>query len=325
MRSPEAGRPARSRCRGAACRRSCSGRARRGCWPTASKRSTRSRWSVAGKARRPSTSRGSRGRQSLRAAGRGGVDGPQPGGAAGGRPAGAGLPTMTGRSSAGRECVVEPTFRGPAGPDRDPDHPGVVRGEPGASSRRAGLLQVQRLAGSAGWHRLTLRFGPEETEISVDGQELAHGRGPGGPADRASGWRPGRPRRPPKAEGRRHFDDLRLIRFAEPPASLEVDPVRTRPGSSSATRSSARSRVPTPSAWSWPSTAGRSRCGGARSPGCTSAGCPRRARRSRGCWCGPSGGPAPGDRPTDVDFAEGRSVAQSDGVPHAGHARTPAR
>ncbi len=84
-------------------------------------------------------------------------------------------------------------------------------------------LQVQRLARTPGWHRLSLRFGPDQTEVSVDGKELAHGRGPGGPlatirlATQASGPAP-RPK--PMAA---YFDDLQLIRFAEPPASLEVD------------------------------------------------------------------------------------------------------
>ena len=44
-------------------------------------------------------------------------------------------------------------------------------------------LAVQRLARTPGWHRLTLRFGPEQIEIAVDGKELAHGKGPAGPLD----------------------------------------------------------------------------------------------------------------------------------------------
>ena len=42
-------------------------------------------------------------------------------------------------------------------------------------------LPVQRLARTPGWHRLMLRFGPDTTEISVDGKDLAHGKGPDGP------------------------------------------------------------------------------------------------------------------------------------------------
>jgi hypothetical protein len=87
-------------------------------------------------------------------------------------------------------------------------------------------LAVQRLARTPGWHRFALRFGPDQTEISVDGKELAHGKGPDGPltAIRLASSTP--------AQGRKvagsalkagHFDDLQLIRFAEPPASLEID------------------------------------------------------------------------------------------------------
>ncbi|MBV8487094.1 MAG: hypothetical protein JO161_02330, partial [Planctomycetaceae bacterium] len=67
------------------------------------------------------------------------------------------------------------------------------------------------------------RFGPEQTEIAVDGKELTHGKGPSGPletlriatlatgADRAAGLAG-------------TVGEIRIVRFAEPPASLEVDP-----------------------------------------------------------------------------------------------------
>ena len=42
-------------------------------------------------------------------------------------------------------------------------------------------LAVQRLARTPGWHRFSLRFSPGQTEVSVDGKELAHGNGPDGP------------------------------------------------------------------------------------------------------------------------------------------------
>ena len=38
-------------------------------------------------------------------------------------------------------------------------------------------LAVQRLARQPGWHRLSVRFGPDLTEVAVDGNELAHGKG----------------------------------------------------------------------------------------------------------------------------------------------------
>jgi hypothetical protein len=123
----------------------------------------------------------------------------------------------------GRECLVEPIFRGPTGRSAIRIILGWSEESLGVETPGGPSLQVQRLARTPGWHRLVLRFGPGETEIAVDGQELAHGREPVGPlvairlaartADHASSVRP------PSAS----FDDLRLIRFAEPPASLEID------------------------------------------------------------------------------------------------------
>ncbi len=84
-------------------------------------------------------------------------------------------------------------------------------------------LAVQRLARKPGWHRLRVRFGVE-TELAVDGDELAHGRGPSGPlievrlANRTTGNA-----EPPKGVAV-NFDDLRLVRLAEPVEGLEVAP-----------------------------------------------------------------------------------------------------
>jgi hypothetical protein len=84
-------------------------------------------------------------------------------------------------------------------------------------------LAVQRLARKPGWHRLGARFGPQ-TELAVDGLELAHGRGTGGPlieirlANRSTGNGD-----PPKNTAVQ-FDDLRLVRLAEPVGGLETAP-----------------------------------------------------------------------------------------------------
>src|SRR5206468_1261196 len=82
---------------------------------------------------------------------------------------------------AGRQCVLEPAFRGPA--DRS-----VLRVILGWSEERLAVdshsgpaLAVHRLARTPGWRRISLRFGPDQTEIAVDGKELAHGKGPEGP------------------------------------------------------------------------------------------------------------------------------------------------
>ncbi len=118
----------------------------------------------------------------------------------------------------------------------------MFRGSEGAESVRAVLnaaeetLGVQSIGGSAlpvqlltrkpGWHRLVIRFGPE-TELAVDGNELAHGRGPGGPlvevrlAHQAIAVGADVPAEPAMSIG---FDDFRLVRLAEPVGGLEVAP-----------------------------------------------------------------------------------------------------
>ncbi len=124
----------------------------------------------------------------------------------------------------GRECIVEPIFRGPTGRTAIRIILGWSEESLGVESPGGPALQVQRLARARGWHRLTLRFGPGETEIAVDGQELAHGREPGGPlcAIRLATRTTESAAKAPAPSA--YFDDLRLVRFAEPPASLELDP-----------------------------------------------------------------------------------------------------
>ncbi len=210
-----------------------------------------------------------------------------------------------GKVARGHECVVETMFRRPSGPAAIRIILGWSEDSPAVESPGVTSLQVQRLVRTPGWHRLTLRFGPEETEIAVNGQELAHGRGPDGPltaitlsartlAAAASATATDRPL---SAE----FDDLLLIRFVEPPASVEIDPTQDEARLVVGDQLFGEVRAPTPTGWTWRSTAGRSRCGGARSPGCTSAACRPRGYPSRACWCAPSGAPRRAtDRPTSI-------------------------
>jgi hypothetical protein len=75
-----------------------------------------------------------------------------------------------------------------------------------------------------GWHRLSVRFSAGHTDLSVDGDELAHGDGPGGPLVEVR----------LATESLRHaadspatavlLDDLRLVRFTEPSGRMEIDP-----------------------------------------------------------------------------------------------------
>ena len=129
--------------------------------------------------------------------------------------------------AAGLRWSIELTFQGPSGAT-------LLRVVPGWSDESLAVempsfpaLAVQRLARTPGWHRFMLRFSPENTEISVDGKELAHGKAPEGllvsirlassvPA--AGGQAPG-PSKTPVC----HIDDLQLTRFAEPSTSFELD------------------------------------------------------------------------------------------------------
>ena len=127
-----------------------------------------------------------------------------------------------GRVVAGHKWFVDLTFRGP-----DPETVRAVLGwsEESLAVESVGgpALAIQRLARPSGWHRLVLRFGADRCEVSIDGNELAHGKGFDGPlvevrlATSATDTEPA----PPDLAGQ--IDDLRLVRFSEPVGSPEVD------------------------------------------------------------------------------------------------------
>ena len=127
----------------------------------------------------------------------------------------------------GRKWSIDFTFQGQTGP-------WVLRVIPGWTDESLAVempifpaLPVQRLARSSGWHRFMLRFGPEKTEISVDGKDLAHGKGPDGPliSIRLGSVPPAADAPVPEVNKVPvcHIDDLQLIRFAEPTANFELD------------------------------------------------------------------------------------------------------
>jgi hypothetical protein len=128
-----------------------------------------------------------------------------------------------GTVAAGQEWTLELVFRGPAGAATLRVLLGWSEESLAVESLQGPSLAVQRLARSAGWHQLSVRFGPEQTEIAVNGKELAHGKGPSGPlealrlATRTTGV--------DKAAGLAGtVGEIRIVRLAEPPTSLEVDP-----------------------------------------------------------------------------------------------------
>jgi hypothetical protein len=123
----------------------------------------------------------------------------------------------------GQQWFVDLVFRGGTGPETIRAVLGWEEESLAVESAGGPALAIQRLARSEGWHRLSVRFGPEQTELAVDGNELAHGRGPGGPLVevRLASHRAGQAAPPDGLAG--HFDDLRLARVAEPVGGLEVD------------------------------------------------------------------------------------------------------
>jgi hypothetical protein len=124
---------------------------------------------------------------------------------------------------AGQQWSIELTFQGASGAAPVRVALGWSEESLAVESLTGPTLTVQRLARTPGWHRLSLRFAPDQTEVSVDGKELAHGKGPEGPliAIRLASTSSTQTAPPKGLAG--HLDDLQLIRFAEPPASLEID------------------------------------------------------------------------------------------------------
>ncbi|WP_435009416.1 hypothetical protein P12x_000670 [Tundrisphaera lichenicola] len=129
----------------------------------------------------------------------------------------------SGRVVAGQQWFVDLLFRGANGDVTVRAVIDCAEESLGVLSRNGPALAVQRLARKPGWHRLGVRFGPE-VELAVDGNELAHGRGPGGPLIeiRLANQTSGQGEIPNDLAV--HFDDLRLVRLAEPVGGLEVAP-----------------------------------------------------------------------------------------------------
>ncbi|WP_165064891.1 hypothetical protein [Paludisphaera rhizosphaerae] len=83
-------------------------------------------------------------------------------------------------------------------------------------------LAVQRLARNGDWRRLTIRFVGDRTEVSVDGKDLAHGRGPTGPLESIRIAAAGDPAEDANLGG--YLGAIQVARFAAVPSSLELDP-----------------------------------------------------------------------------------------------------
>jgi hypothetical protein len=127
---------------------------------------------------------------------------------------------------AGEDWTLGATFRGPSGPASLRLVLGWAEESLAVESPDGPSLAVQRLARTPGWHRLTLRFGPDQIEIAVDGKELAHGKGPAGALDQIKLATSLHGSTSPPKELAAYVREIQLIRFAEPPASLEIDPTQ---------------------------------------------------------------------------------------------------
>jgi hypothetical protein len=125
----------------------------------------------------------------------------------------------------GRQWFAEFALQGPSGPVVIKVDLGWTEESLAVECPRGPSLPVQRLARTRGWHRLGFRFGPDQTEISVDGKELAHGKGPDGhlASIRLAAASSSAPSQAIPKDLAGYLADLQVIRFAEPGASFEID------------------------------------------------------------------------------------------------------
>ena len=87
-------------------------------------------------------------------------------------------------------------------------------------------LTVQPLVRKAGWHRLSARFDAERASVGIDGDDLAHGRGIGGPLIEVRVATETTGAVQPPAGLSATVDDLRIVRLVEPMGRFEVDPTQ---------------------------------------------------------------------------------------------------
>jgi len=132
----------------------------------------------------------------------------------------------TGATTPDHQSFVDLLFRSPTGPAPVRVVLGWSEESHSVESPAGPALAVQRLARKPGWHRLSFQFNPDQTEIAIDGNHLAHGKGPGGPlleirlATRSAG------RSPAPVDLAATFDELWLVRFADAATALEIDPTQ---------------------------------------------------------------------------------------------------
>jgi hypothetical protein len=124
----------------------------------------------------------------------------------------------------GAQWFVDLLFRGEGGPETIRAILGWSEESLAVQSSGGPVMVVQRLARKPGWHRLEIKFGPDASELAVDGDSLAHGKGPTGPlvevrlgTSLASG-------RDPLPKLAVHIDEFKFVRLASVVSTTEVDP-----------------------------------------------------------------------------------------------------
>ena len=123
----------------------------------------------------------------------------------------------------GATWFVDLLFKGEHGPESLKAVLGWAEESYAVQSSGGPALAVQRLARKAAWHRLEVRFGPDAVEMALDGDALAHGKGPTGPLIevRIGSSIIGKE---PAGSLATHVDDLRVVRLASAVAGGEAEP-----------------------------------------------------------------------------------------------------
>jgi hypothetical protein len=128
------------------------------------------------------------------------------------------------RRAVGHRWLVELTFRTATGSEPIQVIAGWEDEGPSVRSRDDGpALAVQRLLRAAGPHRLSALFGPDRTDLALDGNELAHGDGPSGPLIAIRLATEAAPSAP-ASDLAAMIREVRVIRFASPSTPVEIDP-----------------------------------------------------------------------------------------------------
>ncbi|MDG3004495.1 hypothetical protein [Paludisphaera mucosa] len=124
----------------------------------------------------------------------------------------------------GQRWTLTLTFRAPGGPADLRVLLGWAEESLAVEAPDGPALPVQRLARTDGWRRLSIRFGGDRTEVSVDGKDLAHGRGPAGPLESIRVATVGEPTKDAGPGG--YVGAIQAARFAPVASSLEIDPTQ---------------------------------------------------------------------------------------------------